>query len=68
MNGIESYVYKKVLDNEVNWFPIGRAKCIEKESKSIKNEFTEKISTIQFQLKKIKESLLIIEKQQIEKQ
>jgi len=29
-NGIESYVYSKLMKQDVSWFPIGRAKCADR--------------------------------------
>ena len=60
-NGIETYVHQKLQSNEVSWFPIGRTKAMEVKSKSMENEFQEKMSTIVSQLKNVKTSLLKIE-------
>ena len=52
-NGIESYVLEKLESNEINWFPINRAKMMEIESKSIENEFKCKINEISERIKQM---------------
>jgi hypothetical protein len=51
-NGIESFVYKNYLEEDMAWFPIGRAVILEGDSDMAEGGIQERLSTLYDQLRR----------------
>ena len=54
-NGIESYVYDCYLNEDINWFPLGKALYVEDSSTNVELEIESKLSNLYEELRKYNE-------------